>query len=147
MAKIKFTRRPSSVLAEHRPIYKMAQTLVIIELCGRGKKCSLIKLHLLNWALKSRSRIELLQHAVRSKSLHLPVWGFDPSLAISLQLSIEDGLLEIEGSGVSVTDKGCRLLEEIMKNGDFLKTEKESLNLIGKGITETMVSAAAKGWE
>lgn len=146
MAKIKFTRRPSPVLAEHRPIYKIAQTLVMIELCGRGKKCSLIKLHLLNWALKSRSRIELLQHAARSKSLHLPVWGFDPALAISLQLSVEDGLLEIEGSGVSITDKGCTLLEEIMKD-DYLKSEKESLNLIGKGLTETMVSAAAKGWE
>ncbi len=147
MAKIKFTQRPSSVLAEHRPIYKIAQALLIIDICGWGKKCSLIKLHLLNWSLKSQSRVELLQHAVRTKSLSLPVWGFDPALAIALQLSIEDSLLEIEGSGVGITDKGLSLLKEIMKDSESLKGEKEALSRIGKGITEAMVSAAAKGWE
>ncbi|MFK1048583.1 hypothetical protein ACSEQ1_24220 [Pseudomonas aeruginosa] len=147
MAKVKFTKRPSPVLAEHRPLYKISQALLIIDICGWGKKCSLIKLHLLNWALKSRSRIELLQNSVRTKSLSLPVWGFDPALAIALQLSVEEGLLEIEGNSIGITKKGSDFLTEINKDHDVLAIEKDALKLIGKGLTEPMVSGAAKGWE
>lgn len=147
MAKIKFTLRPSSVLAEHRPLYKIAQALLIIDTCGWGKKCSIIKLHLLNWSLKNSFRIELLQRAVQTQSLSLPVWGFDPALAIALQLSIEDGLIEFEGNSLCLTDKGCSFLKEVLKDKDALEFEKRSLKLIGKGLTESMVSTAAKGWE
>ncbi|UXY55223.1 hypothetical protein [Pseudomonas tohonis] len=147
MAKLKFTRRPLPVLAEHRPLYKMAQALLIIDTCGWGKRCSIIKLHLLNWALQSNYRIEMLQHAVKKKNLSLPVWGFDPSLAIALQLCIEDNLLAIDGSGLSITDKGNNLLKEINEDKEILKNEKELLRKIGKGLTEQMVSVAAKGWE
>lgn len=147
MAKIKFTLRPSSVLAEHRPLYKIAQALLIIDTCGWGKKCSIIKLHLLNWSLKNSFRIELLQRAVQTQSLSLPVWGFDPALAIALQLSIEDGLLEFEGNSLCLTEKGSGFLKEVLKDKDALEFEKSSLKLIGKGLTESMVSTAAKGWE
>lgn len=147
MAKLKFTRRPTPVLAEHRPLYKMAQALLIIDICGRGQRCSLIKLHLINWALKSPSRIDSLQRASRTKNLALPIWGFDPALAIALQLAIEEGMLAIEGNGLSTTEKGSDFLKEILKDKDSLKSERDSLSSIGKGLTEQMVSTAAKGWE
>lgn len=147
MAKIKFTKRPSPVLAEHRPMYKIAQALLIIETCGWGKKCSLIKLHLLNWALKTQSRMDLLHRSVTSKSLFSPIWGFDPALAIALQLAVEEGLLVIDGSSIGLTDKGSELLSDINKDKSVLESEKKALKTIGKGITEAMVSSAAKGWE
>ena len=107
----------------------------------------MIKLHLLNWSLKSASRIELLKRAVQTKSLLLPVWGFDPALAIALQLSIEEGLIEVDGNGLGITERGRCLLKDIVKDKDTLKYEKESLKPIGKGLTELMVSTAAKGWD
>lgn len=147
MAKIKFTLRPSPVLAEHRPLYKIAQALLIVDICGWGKKCSIIKMHLLSWSLKSSVRIDLLRRAVQTQSLSLPVWGFDPALAIALQLSIEDGLLEYEGNSLCLTERGRDFLRVIIEDKDVLQFERLHLESIGKGLTESIVSAAAKGWE
>ena len=147
MARLKFTHRPSPVLAEHRPLYKIAQALLMIDICGWGRKCSIIKLHLLNWSLQSPSRLELLKNAADNKKIVIPVWGFDPALAIALQLATEEKLLVIDGGGLKITEKGSIFLEEVVKDKDVLNSEKEALGQIGKGLTEPMVSAAAKGWE
>ena len=147
MAKIKFTRRPSPALAEQRPLYKITQALLIIEICGRGKKCSLIKLHLMNWALKSRSRISALEIAANNKRLTIPVWGFDPALAIALQFALEEEILVVEGSSLKITDTGNRLLDAVINDEMAFPKEKSYLKRIGKRITEEMVASVSKGWD
>lgn len=147
MAKIKFTRRPSPALAEQRPLYKITQALLIVEICGRGQKCSLIKLHLMNWALKSRSRISALELAAKNKKLTIPVWGFDPALAIALQFALEETILVVEGSSLKITDKGNHLLDAVINDETAFPKEKSYLKRIGKGITEEMVTSVSKGWD
>jgi len=147
MAKIKFTRRPSPVLAEQRPLYKITQALLIIEICGRGKRCSLLKLHLMNWALKSRSRISILEIAANNKKLTIPVWGFDPALAIALQFALEETILVVEGSSLKVTDKGNHLIKAVTNDETAFVKEKSHLKKIGKRITEEMVTSVSKGWD
>src|SRR3546814_3539930 len=50
---LRFERRPSPVLAEHRPMYKIGQVLLILFLASRGGRSSLPRLQLFNWAMKS----------------------------------------------------------------------------------------------
>lgn len=147
MAKIKFTRRPSPALAEQRPLYKITQALLIIEICGRGKKCSLIKLHLMNWALKSRGRVSTLEVAANNKKLTIPVWGFDPALAIALQFALEETILVVEGSSLKIADKGNSLLDAVINDETAFPKEKSYLKRIGKRITEEMVTSVSKGWD
>ncbi|BCA28701.1 hypothetical protein N5C55_26330 [Pseudomonas otitidis] len=147
MARIKFTRRPSPALAEQRPLYKITQALLIVEICCRGKKCSLIKLHLLNWALKSRGRISSLEIAAKNKKLSIPVWGFDPALAVALQLALEEEIFTIEGLNLKITKKGNQLLDVIINDETAFPKEKSQLKKIGKGITEEMVTSVSKGWD
>lgn len=147
MARIKFTRRPSPALAEQRPLYKITQALLIVEICCRGKKCSLIKLHLLNWALKSRGRISSLEIAAKNKKLSIPVWGFDPALAVALQLALEEEIFTIEGLSLKITKKGNQLLDVIINDETAFPKEKSQLKKIGKGITEEMVTSVSKGWD
>ncbi|MFJ4386800.1 hypothetical protein ACIP02_21020 [Pseudomonas sp. NPDC089408] len=147
MATLKFTSRPAPVLAEHRPLYKIAQCLLIIDTCGRAQKCSLLKLHLINWALKKDSRIEDLKAATQNKQLSIPVWGFDPALAVALQIASEEDILKSDETGIVILPAGQEFLSEIASDPKFLSTEKAQLDKIGKKLTEKMVAKTARDWE
>lgn len=144
---LKFQRRPSPVLPEHRPLYKIAQLVLILSLASRGGKSSLARLHLFNWAFKSADRGERLSQAVRTKSLNVTAWGFDPALAIALRYAAAEGLVSVGGSGYQLTDVGQIFAKSIVEAPEVLAAEKALLIDVGKGITEKMVDAVAKGWE
>ncbi|MBB1519787.1 hypothetical protein [Aquipseudomonas guryensis] len=142
-----FQQRPTPVLPEHRPLYKISQILLILFLASRGNRSSLARLHLFNWALKSPDRTARLSAAARSKSLNISAWGFDPALAIAINFACAEELISTSGGGYDLTDKGEALAKEITRDPHTLPGEKEALITIGKGITEGMVEAIAKGWD
>ncbi len=147
MATIKFTPRPMPVLTELRPIYKISQALLILHICGHGSKCSLVKLHLMHWAIKTPRRIETMILAAQLGEMSLPVWGFDPALSIALQLAFRDGLIEPTTNGFKLTAKGQELAKIIMSDGTIMMDEKTALLKIGRKITEGMVKTISKEWE
>lgn len=142
-----FQQRPASVIPEHRPLYKIAQILLILFLASRGGKSSLARLHLFNWALKSQGRITRLSEAASSKTLQISAWGFDPALAIAINFACAEELAFSSGGSYSLTDRGLALAKEIARDDLLLKNEKDALLKVGKGITERMVEEVAKGWD
>lgn len=138
MATLKFTSRPSPVLTELRPIYKICQALLIMHLTGRGDKCSLVKLHLMNWAIKTSPRVETMKLAADLGQITLPVWGFDPALSIALNLAYSDQLIEPTTTGFELSTKGKQLVKTIMDDKSVMIEEKTALLKIGKKITEDM---------
>lgn len=147
MATIKFTPRPVPVLTELRPMYKICQALLILDICGLGGKCSLIKLHLMHWAMKTPRRMETMILAAQLGQITLPVWGFDPALSIALQLAFRDGLIEPTTSGFKLLPKGKQLVTDIKSNDTVMLEEKATLSKIGRKITEGMVKTISKEWE
>lgn len=146
MTQLKFTRRPNPVLPEHRPIYKIAQVLLILHF-SRGGKSSLLRLHLLNWALKSVQRMQLLRNAVQAGSLSLPTWGFDPALVIAIRFAQAEKLITQVSTGYQLDEKGRQFIKEALKDADILPEERVALAEIGRGITEGMVERVAKDWD
>lgn len=144
---LRFNRRPSSVLPEHRPLYKIAQLILVLHISSRSNKSSLARLHLFNWAFKTKDRRDRLSQSARSKSLNVTAWGFDPALAIALRYALAEGLVRTAQKGYEITDTGEIFARSIMEDPDVLKVEKEMLEAVGKSITETMVEAVAKGWD
>lgn len=142
-----FQRRPAPVLPEHRPLYKIAQVLLVLHIASRAGKSSLTRLHLFNWALKSPSRGERLSQAARTKSLNVTAWGFDPALAIALRYACAEGLINSLSGGYELTDLGRIFAGSIMGEPNALSAEKDLLRNVGKNISEGMVDAVAKGWE
>uniref|UniRef100_A0A182UFN2 Rad50/SbcC-type AAA domain-containing protein n=1 Tax=Anopheles melas TaxID=34690 RepID=A0A182UFN2_9DIPT len=138
MATLKFTSRPSPVLTELRPIYKICQALLIMHLTGRGDKCSLVKLHLMNWAIKTPPRVETMKLAADLGQITLPVWGFDPALSMALNLAYSDQLIEPTTTGFELSIKGKQLVKTIMDDKSVMVEEKTALLKIGKKITEDM---------
>ena len=50
---ISFTERKTPLYPSYRPMYKVAQILLILHYNGFAGKASLLKLHLITWAFKS----------------------------------------------------------------------------------------------
>ena len=146
MSKLAFIVRPAPVLPEHRPMYKISQILLILELSSRGGKSTLPRLQLFNWALKSRDRHERLVTAAKNQCLNVQAWGFDPALSIALRYAVAEKLVNSVPTGYQITDHGKLFIEDVKKDPDLMAQEKEVLRRIGKGITEGMVDAVAKGW-
>lgn len=135
------------VLTELRPMYKICQALLILHICGHGNKCSLVKLHLMHWAMKTPKRMETMILAAQLGQISLPVWGFDPALSIALQLAFRDGLIEPTSTGFKLIPKGQQLVTDILKDGTVMVDEKTTLSKIGRKITEGMVKTISKEWE
>lgn len=142
-----FQLRPAPVLAEHRPLYKISQLLLVLRMASRSGKSSLPRLHLFNWAFKRPERSARLIEAAKSEELRVTAWGFDPALAIALKYAIAEGLVRIVSTGYQLTDHGIVFADAVVKDGDIFGTEKNILVAVGKNITEKMVEAVAKGWE
>lgn len=146
--RLRFERRPSPVLIEHRPLYKICQLLLVLHLSSRGGKSSLARLHLFNWALKREDRIGRLVEAVKDKELRVNAWGFDPVVAFALRYAVAEGLIETNSTGYQIGDKGTTFIEAVLRDPEAFASEREFLQKIGKnGVTEAMVDKVAKGWE
>lgn len=145
--RLRFVRRPSPVLVEHRPLYKITQLLLVLQMSSRGGKSTLPRLHLFNWALKNTDRIQKLVNAAETKVLNITAWGFDPALAIAIRFAVAENLLETTSTGYQITDKGRTFINEVLKDTDAFAPERTLLTKIGKDITEGMVEKVAKGWE
>lgn len=145
--RLRFVRRPSPVLVEHRPLYKITQLLLVLQMSSRGGKSTLPRLHLFNWALKSTDRIQKLVDAAKAKVLNMTAWGFDPALAIAIRFAVAENLVEASSTGYQLTEKGRAFIAEVLKDTGAFAPERKLLIQIGKDITEGMVEKVAKGWE
>lgn len=146
-SKLRFHRRPSPVLPEHRPLYKIGQTLLILHMASHGRKSRLARLHLFNWALKTPGRRAQLLSASKSKKLTVEAWGFDPALAIAIRFAIAEKLIDETGTGYRLTDSGSDFACALVKDPEVFVEEKGFLMQVGKAITEAMVEKVASGWE
>ena len=145
--RLRFVRRPSPVLVEHRPLYKITQLLLVLQMSSRGGKSTLPRLHLFNWALKNTDRIQKLVDAAEAKVLNITAWGFDPALAIAIRFAVAETLVETTSTGYQITEKGRTFISEVLKDTDAFAAERKLLTKIGKDITEGIVEKVAKGWE
>ena len=135
------------VLPEHRPMYKIGMVLLILQMYSIGGKSSLVRLHLFNWALKDSKRIRLLAESVKAKKLLIGVWGVDPTLNMALGYAISDELImKMNNGSYCITPKGKSFVSkpEVLELFDH---EMTRLKLIGKSITETMITQIAKRWK
>jgi hypothetical protein len=142
-----FERRPAPVLAEHRPLYKICQLLLVLRVSSRGGKSTLPRLHLFNWALKRTDRLRMLVDAEKTKVLRVTAWGFDPAVSIALRYAVAEALIQATSISYQITEKGETLIDEALKDDTVFAQERQLLKEIGKNITESMVDNVAKGWE
>ena len=106
----------------------------------------MLRMHLLNWVLKSSQRIELLRDSIKAGSLALPTWGFDPALVIALRYALAERLLQKITNGYQIEEKGRKFIKDALKDSSIFADERLALAEIARGITEGMVDSVAKDW-
>lgn len=146
MSRLRFDVKPAPVLPEHRPLYKIAQLVLVLHLASRGGKSSLPRLQLFNWALKRKEHASALVAASSSGRLDIFGWGFDPVVPIALRFAIADRLVVDARTGYALTDSGEAFAKEFSDEG-LLNEEQRILRIVGKKVTEAMVNEVARTWE
>jgi len=146
MSKLTFHRKPMPLMAEHRPIYKITQLLLVLNLSSRGKKSSLIRLHLFSWVLKDERRKKMLFESANQNQILFGVWGVDPAVNVSLQYAEAEGLISKSGLSYKLTQYGAKYVSEIDSEMAF-KDDYIFLQTLGSKITEGMVENIIREWE
>ena len=145
MTSLAFKVRPSAVLPDHRPLYKITQVLLILLLASRGKKSSFVRLQLFNWALKDEARRNKLALASVNKEIEFPAWGLDPTLDTALALAKADALVATTAKVVELTKSGREFCERVLQE-HLYEEDAAYLRNLGTSITETMVDAIVNRW-
>ncbi|WP_202797548.1 hypothetical protein [Shewanella sp. HN-41] len=146
MNKLTFHRKPMPLMAEHRPIYKITQLLLVLNLSSRGKQSSLIRLHLFSWVLKDDRRKKMLLESANQNQILFGVWGVDPAVNISLQYAEAEGLISKSGLSYKLTKNGAKYIAKIDSEIAF-KDDYFFLETLGSKITEGMVENIIGEWE
>ena len=143
---IVFDAKPDAVPYNYRISYKVTQLCLIMRLCGRGDVCSLIKLHMISFALISHDNMRKLVAFVDGTG-SAPIVRFDPSINRALTYAIGYGLIERQQNAkYKLTDRGKQLAEQIKTIGDLMVIEIDDLNLLAKKLTESKVEEIVDRW-
>lgn len=143
---VMFTQRPSAVPYNYRISYKVAQVCLILNICGRGDVCSLIKLHMISFALFSNENMEMLIKFANDNGI-APLVRFDPAVNKALTFAKAYGLVEQQASGkFKLTAQGKRFAMLIQQVGDLMVSEIGSLNRLSKKLIEGKVDDLIKVW-
>jgi len=143
---IVFDAKPDAVPYNYRISYKVSQLCLIMRLCGWGDTCSLIKLHMISFALFSRSNMNnLIQFADGTGSA--PIVRFDPVVNRALSYAIAYGFVGQQPNGsYKLTEQGQRFADQIKLVKDLMTTEISDLNTLAKKLTETKVKELVEMW-
>ena len=143
---IVFDAKPDAVPYNYRISYKVTQLCLIMRICGRGDVCSLIKLHMISFALISKDNMEKLVNFAEGTE-GAPLVRFDPSVNRAITYAIAYGLIERQQNGkYKLTDRGRQLADQIKFVGDLMVIEINDLNTLAKKLTETKVNELVEMW-
>jgi len=145
---LRFSKKPISIPADYRPIYKIAQIVLILKLTGTAGKASLLKLHLLNWAMKNDKNKDEIIHFIRSNYLsEITVWGIEPAMNRALLLCIAEGICSIENGKYKLEEKGNDFYKLLYNDSELFLEEKEFLTFVGKRhITDARIDSISQKW-
>ena len=143
---IVFDAKPDAVPYNYRISYKVTQLCLIMHICGRGNICSLVKLHMISFALISRINMEKLVEFAEGASC-APIVRFDPAVNRALTYAVAYRLIEQQPNAkYKLTDSGKRLVEQVKCVDDLMTVEINSLNTLAKKLTESKVDEIVDMW-
>lgn len=143
--KISFTPQNKPIYPELRIIYRIVQVLLVLKICSRGNKSSLIRLHLFNWGLSSKENRTALLKFAQQTSNSINFWSIDPMLNRAIEFAVAENLIDRGLNSYSITVKGLSYIDSI-SSIDEIEKDIKFLELLGKNITESSVNKQLDLW-
>jgi len=145
-----FADRPTSVPGDLRLSWRIPVLLLMLHY-SRQKRASLIKLHVLNDAVRSFARVQELRRILRNE-LPLAFWQprVEPAFARAIDFANGDGLVTwvntTNGAGLSLAGTASPLIFRISEMPELLVEEKQVLSefcgAITEGLAKNLLAAA-----
>jgi len=143
---IAFDAKPSAVPYNYRISYKVTQLCLIMDICGRGGVCSLIKLQMVSFALFSHDNMKRLINFAEGNA-PVPLVRFDPVVNKALTFAVAYGFVEQQKTGnFKLTKQGKSLAEKVKIVKDLLVIEISDLNDLAKKLTEVKINEVSEMW-
>ena len=141
-----FDAKPDAVPYNYRISYKVSQLCLIMYICGWGTSCSLIKLHMISFALLSRKNMDnLIEFSDRTNES--VVVRFDPAVNRALTYAVAYGfVIQPPYANYNLTDQGKNFAERIKLAGDLMVTEIIELTDLSKRLTESRIKELTEIW-
>ena len=142
-----FAARPSPVPGDLRISWRLA-VIILMLAASRGRRASLVKLHILNDAVRSASSAELLDHILGQRLSPLN-WRMrvEPAFARAIDLLVGNRLAEWYGKderrGLKLTAAGTAAADQIALLEDALAREKSVVAKFSKSVTEEWAQSLA----
>lgn len=139
-ASVSFRVRPVSVPGELRITWRLAVVVLMLEDC-RKQRASLVKLHVLNDAVRSPDSAHQLRRVLRGE-LAPSFWRtrVEPAFSRALDLAVGSGLVSwihmTMGAGLELTPKGKEAVAAIHKLDGVLEHEKSVLAELSPKLSE-----------
>lgn len=143
--KVIFTKRAVPIPVSYRPLYRVSQILLVLYICSRGGKASLLKLQLFLWGLKS-SQNQIKFISLVSSTSNSIIWSLDPTVIRAVNYAIYENLVTNEKGGINLTTKGELFANAIVSENDVFISELAFLKELGLKITEQKINKLSKNW-
>lgn len=101
--------------------------------------CSLKKLHVINWVLKSERNVTEFEFWNANSNGLKPEVRLDPTLDRALELLVSESLIAKEDDRFIISERGNVISESLIKL-DIFSLEKNILQRIKKSISETNIN-------
>lgn len=135
-----FTRRPEHLPCEMRPMWRASLIIISFTLvASRTSTCSLKKIHVINWLLKSEKNSNDFGFWTINKDGVKPEVRMDPTLDRAIELLLAEKFIIHENGKYSLTDKGNQSSLELLSMNVF-KKESGILLKNKKGLTEANIT-------
>lgn len=143
---IVFDAKPDAVPYSYRISYKVSQLCLIMHICGWNDTCSLLKLHMITFALFSQANMTKLVVFAEGEG-SIPIVRFDPAVNRALTYAVAYGLIVQQKTGkYALTARGKQLADQISLSGDLMVTEISDLRTLAKKLTESKVKELVDMW-
>jgi hypothetical protein len=140
-----FTRRPVSIAADLRPLWRISIICLILQHC-RMTAATLVQLHVLNWALRDQTTRAAFLDALRGGLTDAPIVRIDPSLNRAVDLAIGEGLVNRSSQGRLVLgQRGATLAQRVLSDDAIFVDEKAFFEEVGGKISGAMIDRLVPG--
>lgn len=135
-----FVHRPIPIPGDLRLSWRIPILLLMLEY-SRQRKASLIKLHVLNDAIRSSSSTDRLRQ-ILSNQLPAKFWQprIEPAFARAIDFASGDGFVTwintTNGPGLSLLTKGKVAISKIIEMPEVLVNEKQVISDLADTVTE-----------
>lgn len=145
--KVTFQDTNIPVPYSYRMYYRYAQIALIVGKCSSRNTVSWTKLQMISSALNYEVEYSNLLMFLKNTKQHIPYIKFEPALKRAITFMQSDGLIEFTANvKISLTERGLKFLEELMEDTSIMISDKERINGIGKGLTESLVDGLVSSW-